>query len=406
MTHSQFSILNSQLRTAAAAALVFLAPSAGWSQDSPPASVAFDPIRCWWRTSAPAVRTGESFSVMLTCATLDTPDARAVVAEDKLAVAVIAFAPFEVVGGSRAADILTPARRFFQYEYVLRAISPDLIGQDVPLPLLEVGYRVESRLPDNSAQVGRDLTYLMPPLKVRVVSMVPNDADDIRDSTTERFAQVETLRSRASLLRIVAFGLLALGGVMTILTIASLVARARRSTTRQAPLLSDRALVNAASRELNEVRRQAEGSWTEALVSRAAAAARVVGAAALGRTISQSPAAGDIVEPEGGLIARHPGRPRRRWVVSSPVTAADLERGLQRLPPAAASRRTYIEALRSALATFTSAQYSTSFVPDRTTLDQALERAIDAARHLKPSPRSPVAWFRHWTGAPAPEAHR
>jgi hypothetical protein len=35
-----------------------------------PQNVELDPIRCWWRTSTGAVRIGETFSVVLTCAVL------------------------------------------------------------------------------------------------------------------------------------------------------------------------------------------------------------------------------------------------------------------------------------------------------------------------------------------------
>src|SRR5260370_36286 len=45
--------------------------------------VQVDPIRCWWRTSAGAVRIGETFDLRLTCAvrvlwmvTADSPDIR------------------------------------------------------------------------------------------------------------------------------------------------------------------------------------------------------------------------------------------------------------------------------------------------------------------------------------------
>ena len=34
-------------------------------------NVEADPIRCWWRTSASAVRVGEPFTVVLTCAVVE-----------------------------------------------------------------------------------------------------------------------------------------------------------------------------------------------------------------------------------------------------------------------------------------------------------------------------------------------
>ena len=37
-------------------------------------TVQTDPLQCWWRTSAGAVRVGEPFTVVLTCAVLETDD--------------------------------------------------------------------------------------------------------------------------------------------------------------------------------------------------------------------------------------------------------------------------------------------------------------------------------------------
>src|SRR5688500_4116287 len=54
----------------------------GWTQSSNTrpgqTMVEMDPIRCWWRTSAGAVITGESFSVVLTCAVVETDSVQVV----------------------------------------------------------------------------------------------------------------------------------------------------------------------------------------------------------------------------------------------------------------------------------------------------------------------------------------
>ena len=64
-----------------------------------------DPLQCWWRTSAGAVRVGEPFSVVLTCAVLETDEVTVVVDESRLEPSVVQFAPFEVLGGSHGADL-------------------------------------------------------------------------------------------------------------------------------------------------------------------------------------------------------------------------------------------------------------------------------------------------------------
>src|SRR5262249_53353007 len=83
-------------------------------------NVETDPIQCWWRTSSGAVRVGESFSLVLTCAVVENDAAKVIVDQSKLEPSVIQLAPFEVTGGSHGADLRAGERRFFQYEYRLR----------------------------------------------------------------------------------------------------------------------------------------------------------------------------------------------------------------------------------------------------------------------------------------------
>src|SRR5713101_6211527 len=101
-----------------------------------------DPLQCWWRTSAGAIRVGEPFTVVLTCAVLETDAATVVVDQSRLEPSVVQFAPFEVLGGSHGADIRSDLRRFFQYEYRLRLIAENLFGRDAALPETKLSYRV------------------------------------------------------------------------------------------------------------------------------------------------------------------------------------------------------------------------------------------------------------------------
>src|SRR5476649_1563851 len=108
-------------------------------------TVQTDPLQCWWRTSAGAVRVGEPFQVVLTCAVLETDAATVVVDQSRLEPAVLQFAPFEVLpGGGHGADLRTEDRRFFQYEYRLRLIAENMFGKDVALPDMKISYRVQS----------------------------------------------------------------------------------------------------------------------------------------------------------------------------------------------------------------------------------------------------------------------
>src|SRR5262245_49684376 len=73
-------------------------------------NVETEPIRCWWRTTAGAIRTGEHFSLVLTCAVLENEAVQVVPDEARLGSAVIQLAPFEIVGGSHPTDLRTDDR--------------------------------------------------------------------------------------------------------------------------------------------------------------------------------------------------------------------------------------------------------------------------------------------------------
>src|SRR5258706_9083356 len=125
-------------------------------------TVQTDPLQCWWRTSAGAVRVGEPFAVVLTCAVLETDDVTVVADQTRLEPSVVQFAPFEVLGGTHGADLRTDQRRFFQYEYRLRLIAENQFGKDVALPETKLNYHVQSRVGQKTSLQGRDQAYMLP----------------------------------------------------------------------------------------------------------------------------------------------------------------------------------------------------------------------------------------------------
>jgi hypothetical protein len=389
--------------------VVLLLALAGAARAVPAAQtreIAVDPIRCWWRTSAGAVRTGETFSVVLTCAALENEAVQVVPDQSRLASNAVQMAPFEIVGGSHPEDMRTADRRFFQYEYRLRMLNPDYIGRDVALPDLVLHYRINSRVSGNAAVQGRDQTYLMPPQSVRVLSMVPADAPDIRDTSDESFTVADGLRFRARMLQIVAVTFVVLGALMIALALVRLIQRARRqrAQVQAGPSMSLPALLRLAGRELAAVQRETEAQgWTEGLVTRALAAARIAAASALGRAPSQR-----LVDrqPEvsaatwDGAIERRK-RGGRDVRVSSPVTSRDLAEKLAALPASAsADSRELLTQLQSAMASFTAAQYAREASLDRGVLDQALTNTRDAVRALRSRYAWPTLQLRRWLGRP------
>ena len=165
--------------------------------DGPTLNVEADPIRCWWRTSASAVRVGEPFTVVLTCAVVENETTTVVPDQSRLEPAALQLPPFEVIGGSRGPDLHSDSRRFFQYQYSLRLINEEMFGKDAHIPSVQINYNVESRVGRGEAVRGRDRTYLLPSESVRVLSLVPADATDIRDAPAWTFGDIEAQRFRA-----------------------------------------------------------------------------------------------------------------------------------------------------------------------------------------------------------------
>jgi hypothetical protein len=100
--------------------------------------VAEEPIKCWWKTDRTAVRVGERFAVVLTCASIETGPTTVVPNVSQMEGGAIQLAPFEVVGSTRRADVVVTPRRYVQFEYVVRLLSDGFFGQDVSVPPLTV----------------------------------------------------------------------------------------------------------------------------------------------------------------------------------------------------------------------------------------------------------------------------
>jgi len=381
---------------------VFLAGLLGVAEAQPASTretgtrnVEVDPIRCWWRTSAGAVRLGEHFDLTMTCAVLESNAVSVVVDESRLGNAVVQLAPFEVVSGSHPADLHTPMRRFFQYEYRLRLIDPDVVGTDVRIPDMALHYRVNSRVGGSTAIQGRDLQYNLPPAVVRITSLVPGDATDIRDASGTSFTSIDALAFRAGIFNIAGTALIAFGGLMVLLVLVRLARGARKRTPADQRELSAGTLIGIATRELAAVRkaRGADG-WTDELASRALAATRIAAAGALGRTIAQRSTALVTQAGEGRLMTRGPRRGTQR-ILSAPTTAREVSRQLELLDEADARRPT-LEVLRDSLLAFTAVQYAREPVRDEAVLDDALESAIRAAASVRAQHIFPRSLFRNW----------
>jgi hypothetical protein len=354
--------------------LIGLAIAAACASSAGAQTARVDPLQCWWRTTSAAIRVGEPFGVVLTCAVLETADATVVVDRDRLEAPVVALPPFEVLGGSHGSDLRGSGRRFFQYEYRLRLVAENLFGKDVALPELKLTYRVQSAVGQNTSLRGRDHAYLMPPLPLRVLSLVPADASDIRDSSSDTFADLDQRFSRANLFLVGGGVLFALAALLAILALVRIVSRFRAPATADAPLISDGAILRGVGRELTDVRRLREdGGWTPALAGRALAAMRLVGAYALARRIGIMPAGAEGLAEDGRLILEA-GRWRpKRIAVSASVTPRAL----------ADAEDARLASLGQALSALTAAQYGRGDTLDDRALDDSLAAGVAALRDVR-----------------------
>jgi hypothetical protein len=345
---------------------------------------AVEPIRCWRQSSAGAVTVGEPFTITVTCAVFESADAQVVPDESRLNVASIQMAPFEILGGAHPPDVRRGVRRFIQYDYQLRIISRDAIGHDVNVPPLVISYRVHSRVGAAAKLEGRDLSYVLPAMPIRVLSLVPADATDIRDASEASLATVDAWRSRSRLFQLLALALAALAAVMLVLALVPLARQARSQTGTAPPVIPDRAVLTRAAEALTDIQARAtRDGWSDETVSEALGVMRLVAAAAIGRPVSQRPLPKDGVVPEGRLLVRFGAVRPAVATVSSSVTPDEVGRSTSRNAAAITlTRGHHLAGLQSGLADLTAALYRASPSRDAAVLHEAVRHAISVARDV------------------------
>ena len=253
-------------------------------QASPVDMVEVEPITCWWRTSDH--RGANRGAVRLTAHLLGGRDrsqqGRAGFFEarsDRGAAAAVRGA-----GRHARGDLVTPGKRFFQYDYRLRLIErrpvrrrrADSAARDF-VSHREPGHRRRHR-PGTRAVV------------LAAARLGASDLDRARRYAAT-FAKRRRRRSRASKIVTSRANLLqTIAGVL--FGLAGVIARddADRHDAAQDPRprvdgarVSRRApMLAAANRELDEVQRASRGGWTPELAGRALAALRIAGTYAIG----------------------------------------------------------------------------------------------------------------------------
>ena len=350
---------------------------------------AIDALQCWRRVSQPAVFVGQRFTMTVTCQAVDTSRATTLPNEAALEPQTIDVAPFEVLEGEQYDSVRTGPYRFFQYRYTLRLITESNFGLDLEIPAIELPYRIERRLDDAPALLGRELTYILPPEPVRILSLVPQAIVDIRDLPPATLGAADRRNFRASLLTFLAtlFGLAA----MSVVAVGCVrLAHARTSgTIRPATRLPLPLVAHRVLRELTKLRAEtANQGWTVEFTERALSAIRVAGSVALAEPVAQSSVPDGIPARTGQLTIRYGILRPQTAAISSGLTATTL---LRRLALAQSGSVRIDEGaiidLSEALAIFTAARYRRPngpiAEPQALQLVQALESSLKRVQRLR-----------------------
>jgi hypothetical protein len=368
--------------------------SAAWGQ-TPPAprapragEVAVEPIKCWWKADTTAVRVGERFGLTLTCGVIEAGEIVVVPALNQLEGGALALTPFDVISSVRREDIVAPPWRYFQFEYVVRLLSDGFFGQEVNIPALTVTYNLKAQ---GGETEGRDQSYILPALPMRILSLVPRGATDIRDASTDTFALLESRRFRSTADLVASAILFAFAGVLAVLALVTGTARFRTKKVGAARPVATPAMLGGSLRALDGVRTEAQGGWTPALARRALSALRVGGAVALRRPVAQEYVPRDTPERDGQIAVRAGLLRPKRALVSAAVTPGIIDAHLSNGHAPSPSTRAALEPLGESLRVLSAAAYGRSRETDSIALNAALEQGTDAIKRLRARSRWPLS---------------
>jgi len=244
-------------------------------------------MRCWFKSDRTEVRVGQTFIVTLTCQVTETEYERVVPKEESLEPSVVSLPPYEVIEGWRYPDIKRDIFRFFQYQYKLRIVGEEFFGQEVPLPELEIKYTVERSLNAEQSLDTRERTYVMPPLVVKVTSLVSKDAKDIRDPNYDNFQTVKVYERKAYVAFVVAGIIFTLPFLAFLFPAIRSLKKWRRSVSNGTGF-SNASLLRRMKKELDRINQlRLAGNWDEESVGKVLSIVRIMGAIALFQQINQ-----------------------------------------------------------------------------------------------------------------------
>ena len=357
-------------------------PPKAFTQTRQPGDVETDPIRCFWKTDRSSIIVGERFTLVLTCGIIDTDAIKAVPDFNQLEPSTIGLLPFEVVKGVRHEDIKAAPWRYIQYEYTVRTIAEGLFDKDLNIPPVKITYHIQSSIGGGST--GRDQTYQLPPITMRIASLVPAKNADIRDSAPNTFAEIENRRVRSTgeiVAAAIAFGFAV---VLLGLAVVRVVGRYRVRTPAAERLLGLSAVLRGVLSEAGRVKEDAAGGWTPELVLRALTVLRIGGAVALGRPVAQAIVEADVAPREGQLALRKGLFRSRRSLVSNATTPQTITRARAKTNGRIDARTAeLLKQFEESLAVLSTARYGRNATVPSSELDSVFENGVDALKKLR-----------------------
>jgi hypothetical protein len=349
-----------------------------------PGDVEVEPITCWWKTDRNAVNVGERFTVTLTCSIVETNAIKMVPDLNQLEPTTVALPPFEVVKGVRHQDIRTPPWRYIQYEYTARVVGDAFFGKDVDIPGVKVTYRLQSSV--GGASQGREQTYVLPALPMRVNSLVPKKTADIRDTSPDTFADIEGRRLRSNGELVAAAICFGFALVLIGLALVRVVGRYRVRTPAAIRPLPLGFVLRGCLRAASEVKADvARDGWTGEHAGRALTVFRIASAVALGRPVTQDIVDMNVAAREGQLALRKGILRRKHAMVSTSTTPGTIARTLSHAHGSGTSPRTQLllADLQESMVVLRAARYGRNGQLDTTALDAALENGTSALKKLR-----------------------
>jgi hypothetical protein len=237
---------------------------------------------------------------------------------------------------------------------------------------------------------GRDKTYVLPALPIRVLSLAPRSASDIRDASGQTFATIASRRFRSSLAFVLAWISFAFAVVLAAFAVITAVRQYRLKGPAAVRVLPASSVLGGCLNALRDVAGEARGGWSPELARRAVAALRIAGAVAIERPVAQSFTDRDTSEREGQIAVRTGWLKPQRVLISAAVTSKAIEGHLEngrRIRPGARAR---LESLADSLRTLSVASYGRNGKPDAGSLDAAVESGRTVVQGLRTSARWPV----------------